>query len=65
MTEDQAYKAMLVYLDAYFERNPNAALCSILGDLQLLADGKPADPAVAQDCMQAVQKATGSKQILL
>ena len=61
MTEEQAYKAMFFYLDAYFERNPNAALGSVLGDLQLLEDGKPADPAVTQDWMQAVQQATGSK----
>jgi hypothetical protein len=57
MTEDQAYRAMFFYLDAYFERTPRAELGSVLGDLPLLADGKPADPAVTRDWKQAVQKA--------
>jgi hypothetical protein len=61
MTEEQAYRAMFFYLDAYFERNPNAELGSILGDLQGLEDGGPADPAVTQDWKQAVRKATEVK----
>jgi hypothetical protein len=61
MTEEQAYRAMFFYLDAYFERNLNAELGSVLGDLQLLEDGSPADPAVTQDWKQAVRKATEVK----
>jgi hypothetical protein len=61
MTEEQAYRAMFFYLDAYFERTPNAELGSVLGDLQLLADGSPADPAVTKDWKQAVRKATKAK----
>jgi hypothetical protein len=57
MTEKQAYRAMFFYLDAYFERNPNAELGSVLSDLQFLEDGQPADPAVTQDWNQAVQEA--------
>jgi hypothetical protein len=57
MTEKQAYRAMFFYLNAYFERNPNAELGSVLGDLQLLEDGGPADPAVRLDWMKAVEKA--------
>jgi len=52
---------MFFYLDAYFERNLNAELGSVLGDLQLLEDGSPADPAVTQDWKQAVRKATEVK----
>jgi hypothetical protein len=61
MTEKQAYRAMFFYLDAYFERSPLAELGSVLGDLQLLKDGKPADPAVTQEWKQAVQKAMGNE----
>jgi hypothetical protein len=61
MTEEQAYRAMFFYLDAYVERNPNAELGSVLGDIQLLKDGSPADPAVTHDWKQAVRKATEVK----
>jgi hypothetical protein len=62
MTEEQAYKAMFLYLDAYFERKPDAELGSVLSDIQILEDGGPADPAVTQDWKQAVRRATGSNE---
>jgi hypothetical protein len=46
MTENQAYRAVLIYLDEYFGRNPDAALGQILGELQLVPDGQPFDLAV-------------------
>jgi hypothetical protein len=58
MTDNQAYRAMLIYLDEYFGRNPDAELGQLLGELQLATDGRPFDPVVLNDWKRAVDKAT-------
>jgi hypothetical protein len=57
LTEKEAFAAMFYYLDSYYDRTKSDEIGSILGDLTLLADGMPADPAAWEDWNDAVKKA--------
>ena len=57
MKERLAYKTMLQFLEERYRLLPSDALGSLLGDLQLLADGEPADPAMTEEWDQAVEAA--------
>jgi hypothetical protein len=57
MTEGQAYRAMFIYLDEYYHRNPMAELGQVLGELQLTEEGLPFDQAVLSDWKRAIDKA--------
>lgn len=57
MTIEQTYRAMFIYLDEYYKRNPKAELGQVLGEIQLMDDGRPFDPAVFEDWKEAVEKA--------
>jgi len=57
MFEKKAYAAMLVFLEAYWERNGQPeALGILLGSLSPLDDGVPADRAIWQDWLDAVAR---------
>jgi hypothetical protein len=58
LTEKEAFKAMFYYLDACYDRRNSCDLGDLLGDLRLLADGMPADPAAWEDWQVAVKKVT-------
>lgn len=49
MTPFQAYMCMFNFLDAFYERTKNDSVGSILGDLNLNANGLPMDPAALDD----------------
>jgi hypothetical protein len=53
----QAYKSMFQFLENYyFQMDKPDQLGSLLGELQLLGDERPADPAAWDDWLEAVQK---------
>ena len=54
LTEEQAYLAMRCFLQAYCERGKSDEIAALLGGMQLLEDGRPADPAYASDWDDAV-----------
>ena len=54
MKELEAYKTMFRFLDERYRRFPSDALGALLGEMQLAADGKPFDPAIAREWEQAV-----------
>ena len=56
-----AYRAMFVFLEAYFERTKADEVAILLGSMDLAVDGKPMDPAMWQDWLMAVQKAISSE----
>ena len=62
MTSDQAYAAMVIFLEEAWKRTGSEGLGMILGDLSLLEDGTPADPAVAEDWKEAVARAIGGER---
>ena len=57
LNEKEAFAAMFYYLDAYYDRTKSDEIGGLLGDLNLLADGKPADPAAWDDWQVALSKA--------
>lgn len=56
LTEKEAYLAMFYYLDAYYDRTKSDEIGSLLGDMTLLEDGSPADPAIWIDWKIAIEK---------
>ena len=57
MTDKEAYAAMFYFLDQTYKRTGSGELGGLLGGMSLLADGSPADPAVARDWQEAVEYA--------
>jgi len=64
LTQEQAYRAMFIFVRTYYRRigNVNAEIGELLGDIQLLEDGTPADPAMWQDWVDAIDKVVNSSR---
>ena len=56
LTIQQAFEAMQLFLEDYYERTQSDDVGTLLGDLQCLEDGILADPAAWQDWMNCVKK---------
>jgi hypothetical protein len=58
LTELEAYDAMCVFLEAYWERGGKASddIAVLLGSMQRLRDGRPLDPAQWDDWRDAVER---------
>lgn len=56
LTQKQAFVAMIEFLDNYYQQTQSDDIGALLGSLQLLEDGKPADPAMWHDWVQCVEK---------
>ncbi|MGK7883341.1 MAG: hypothetical protein AB4057_01800 [Crocosphaera sp.] len=56
LTEKQAYLAMIEFLDYYYEQTQSDEIGELLGSLQLLEDGNPADPAMWEDWLKSIEK---------
>ena len=57
MSEREAYKAMLVFLERLQRSTNSGDLAEFLGGMSLLPDGQPADPAYWQEWLESVQQA--------
>jgi hypothetical protein len=53
LTDSEAFDAMSLFLNRYAERAGDD-LITLLGDLQLMEDGEPTDPAAWSDWMSCV-----------
>lgn len=62
LNECEAYQAMFNFLEAHYNRTKSDDIGSLLGDLQLLDDKQPADPAAWRDWLEAVQNVVKSSQ---
>jgi hypothetical protein len=59
LSPEQAFNAMSVFLERYYERTGRSPeLGGLLGQLQLSGDGRPFDPAAWDDWLAAINKAT-------
>lgn len=54
LTLDQAFRAMVAFLDQYAERAGDDLL-TLLGDVSLCDDGRPFDPAAWEDWLRCVR----------
>ena len=61
LTPQEAYSAMYAFLEAEWELTRSDELGSLLGDLSLLSDGSPTDPAVSEQWSRACQLAKAGK----
>ncbi len=57
LSADQAYRAMVLFLERQYALAGSDQLGALLGGLALLDDGSPADPALAKDWQEAVRAA--------
>lgn len=56
LTQQEAYLAMFAFLDAYYDLTKSVHIGELLGNMALLSDGYPADPAMLEDWLSAIQK---------
>jgi hypothetical protein len=56
LTKQEAYAAMLAFLEDVFQRTESDDLGALLGGMSLLKDGGTADPAAWADWEAAVRK---------
>lgn len=56
MTQDEAYRAMLLFLEDYYQRTGADDIGALLGDLTLNSSGESLDPATLDDWRDAVGK---------
>jgi hypothetical protein len=52
----EAFAAMSLFLEDYYEQTHSDDVGALLGDIQLLEDGMTADPAVWEDWLACVDK---------
>ena len=52
----EAYQAMYIFLQNLYERTNSDDLGGFLGEMSLLQDEKPADPAVWEDWIKAIKQ---------
>jgi len=55
LTTTEAFQAMILFLETYYEQTQADDIGALLGSLQLLEDGKPADPVLWQDWLKSSQ----------
>lgn len=56
LSSDEAYAAMIAFLEAHFERTADQEIAALLGGLVLNEDGEPMDPAARSDWSAAVAR---------
>ena len=61
LNEEEAFKAMVIFLERYYNETHSDDIGSLLSDLILLDDKRTADPAAWNDWINAVNKIRQSK----
>lgn len=61
MTAEQAYQAMLAFLQREVELTESSDLADLVSEYRLGADGQPVDPVVWHGWLEAVGKVVGGK----
>ena len=57
VTPRQAYSAMYIFLEEYYQLTKSDDIGGLLGSMSLLPDGGSADPAILEDWSVALSKA--------
>lgn len=63
LTSLQAFNAMKLFLEKYYEETSSDDVASLLSELQFLEDGSTADPAAWESWDESVQKALMKKDL--
>lgn len=59
LNPSEAYRAMFYFLQAHYERTGADDIGALLGSMQLLEDGMPADSAIWSEWLLVVTKVLG------
>lgn len=57
ITVNQAFRAMILFLEMYYKGFDSDILAGILSDLQICPDGETADPATGKEWLECLKKA--------
>jgi len=60
LTSEQAFKAMIAFLEEHYNRTGSDSIGSLLGSMNLLTDGKPVDLAMWREWSKCVNKVLNS-----
>lgn len=63
LTTQQAFEAMVLFLEGFYERTQSDDVGGLLGDLILLEDGETADPAAWDDWMKCVRRVVDKQSV--
>lgn len=63
LSDRQAFEAMVLFLEGFYERTQSDEVGGLLSDLMASADGETADPAAWSDWIECVQKVLASTTI--
>ena len=55
LTEIEAYRAIIKFLDGYYQRGKSDDIAVLLGGMSLLKNGRTADSAMWEDWLEAVE----------
>jgi hypothetical protein len=64
-TEEEAYRAMLLFLEKLQALTGSDDLAGFLGSMALLEDGKPTDPAAWLDWLESLDLASSNARLEL
>lgn len=56
MNQEQAYRAMFHFMEKYYAQTQAEDIGILLGSMQLLADGLPADRAIWNEWLEAIDE---------
>ena len=56
LTEKQAFRAMVLFLQNFYNRTQSDGVGALLGDLMFFEDGTTSDPAAWQDWLESVEE---------
>jgi hypothetical protein len=62
LTNEQAFKAMVFFLEAFYARTTSNDVGGLLGDLMRRTDGGTADRAAWADWLESVRKAHADRR---
>jgi hypothetical protein len=57
LTTHQAFQAMVIFLEKFYDRTQSNDVGGLLGDLMIRPDGSTADPAAWQDWIDSIRQA--------
>ena len=63
LTTKQAFEAMVLFLEEFYNRTQSDDVGALLGQLRLFEDGSTADPAAWYDWVECVEKVLSNSDI--
>lgn len=62
LSEKEAYKAMILFLEKYYFISKSDDIGSLLGSMMILEDGKPVDSALWYEWLESINQISKNKE---